>query len=89
MASNHVFTKLGAMNIGAHEVLNLRLRSLVSKKPMSKTLLKLDLVPIPNPNTMHSGFCCCLPDQNPLNSGSQGRLAFALIRCSTVEISKT
>ncbi|KAL6275728.1 hypothetical protein ACE6H2_019329 [Prunus campanulata] len=61
VASNPVFTKLGAMNenstteektlnIGAHEVLNLLLRSLVSKKPLSETLLKLDPVPIPNPN---------------------------------------
>ncbi|PQQ06509.1 uncharacterized protein Pyn_06527 [Prunus yedoensis var. nudiflora] len=61
VASNPVFTKLGAMNenstteqktsnIGAHEVLNLLLRSLVSKKPMSETLPKLDPVPIPNPN---------------------------------------
>ncbi|XP_021817429.1 uncharacterized protein LOC110759651 [Prunus avium] len=61
VASNLVFTKLGAMNenstteqktlnIGAHEVLKLLLRSLVSKKPLSKTLLKLDPAPIPNPN---------------------------------------
>ncbi|PQQ07151.1 uncharacterized protein Pyn_13670 [Prunus yedoensis var. nudiflora] len=61
VASNPVFTKLGAMNenstieqmnlnIGAHEVSNLLLRYLVSKKPMSETLLKLDPVPIPNLN---------------------------------------
>ncbi|CAL8160690.1 unnamed protein product [Prunus armeniaca] len=61
VASNPVFTRLGAMkenstteqktlNIGAYEVLNLFLRSLVSKKPLSETLLKLDPVPIPNPN---------------------------------------
>ncbi|CAL8999068.1 unnamed protein product, partial [Prunus brigantina] len=31
-------------------VLNLLLRSLVSKKPLSETLLKLDPVPTPNPN---------------------------------------
>ncbi|XP_008220121.2 PREDICTED: uncharacterized protein LOC103320250 [Prunus mume] len=57
MASNPVFTKLGAMNenstteqrnlnIGAPEVLNLLLRSLVSKKPLSETILKH----VPNPN---------------------------------------
>ncbi|XP_021802883.1 uncharacterized protein LOC110746971 [Prunus avium] len=59
VASNPVFTKLGAMNenstteqqnlnIGAHEVLNLLLRSLVSKKPLSETILKHN--PVPNPN---------------------------------------
>ncbi|CAL2263804.1 unnamed protein product [Prunus armeniaca] len=51
VASNPVFTKLGAMNenstteqktlnIGAHEY----------QRPLSETLLKLDPVPIPNPN---------------------------------------
>ncbi|PQM32824.1 uncharacterized protein Pyn_35529 [Prunus yedoensis var. nudiflora] len=59
VASNPVFTKLAAMtenstteqqnlNIGAHEVLNLLLRSLVSKKPLSETILKHN--PVPNPN---------------------------------------
>ncbi|CAL8160198.1 unnamed protein product [Prunus armeniaca] len=59
VASNPVFTKLGAMNensttqqqnlnIGAHEVLNLLLRSLVSKKPLSETIQKHN--PVPNPN---------------------------------------
>ncbi|XP_021815960.1 uncharacterized protein LOC110758406 [Prunus avium] len=59
VASNPVFTKLGAMNenstteqqnlkIGAHEVFNLLMRSLVSKKPLSETILKHN--PVPNPN---------------------------------------
>ncbi|CAL2263115.1 unnamed protein product [Prunus armeniaca] len=36
------------LNIGAHEVLNLLLRSLVSKKPLSETILKHN--PVPNSN---------------------------------------
>ncbi|CAL8999065.1 unnamed protein product [Prunus brigantina] len=59
VASNPEFTKLGAMNenitteqqtwnIGVHVVLNLCLRSLVSKKPLSETFLKHN--PVPNPN---------------------------------------
>ncbi|CAL2263101.1 unnamed protein product [Prunus armeniaca] len=36
------------LNIGAHEVLNLLLRSLVSKKPLSETILKHNSVPNPN-----------------------------------------
>ncbi|KAL6288428.1 hypothetical protein ACE6H2_005938 [Prunus campanulata] len=38
------------VNVGVDEVSNLLLRSFVSKKPLSETLLKLDPIPIRNPN---------------------------------------